>query len=108
MAEPNELLRIYLGETVPEGGSDIDTMFTDEEIDTFLTSTGSSEEAAALGWNAKAASLSHLVDMAEGSSRRSLRQRWENAMAMAKYWSDRAGVVPLASKGTSIHDIERT
>lgn len=107
MAEPNELLRIYLGEVVPEGGSDEDTMFKDSEITAFLDDTESIIAAAVLGWNAKAANLSSLVDMAEGSSRRSLRQRWENAIEMAKYYNEQVKG-PSSAGFTRIRDIERT
>ena len=105
MASDAELLRMYLGEVIPNGGSDEDTMFNDSEISTFLESSGSLNEAAALGWKIKAANLSTLVDMAEGSSRRSLRQRWENAMAMTEYYQSLTG--PVSSGGTRIRDIER-
>lgn len=108
MAEPNELLRIYLGEVIPEGGSDTDTMFTDAEITAFLDDTADTFAAAALGWNAKAANLAHLVDMAEGSSRRSFSQRWENAIKMAEYYTAQSGGSSSGVSGTRIHEIERT
>lgn len=110
MAEPDELLRMYLGEVIPEGGSEADTMFTDTEIQAFLDDTSEINAAAALGWSIKAANLSHLTDMAEGSSRRSLRQRWENALEMTKYYTALASSLGVGTPGgrTRIHQIERS
>lgn len=105
MATENELLRMYLGEVIPEGGSDSDTMFSESEIQAFIDNSSSLNAAASMGWEIKAANLSVLVDMAEGSSRRSLRQRWENALSMANHYQELSG--PVSAGGTRIRDIGR-
>lgn len=107
MAEADDKLRLYLGEVIPESGSDADTLFSDEDITSFLTEANNDVNVAAtIGWNVKAANLAHLVDMAEGSSRRQLSQRWEQAQKMAAHFASISGV-DAASKATRIKQIER-
>ncbi len=95
MAELDDpgLLRLYLGEVIPSGGTDADTMFTNDDIDTLLTQAGTPVSAAVLGWQAKAAQFARLVDVSEGPSKRFLQQRFENAAAMIEHYSSQAGGV---------------
>jgi hypothetical protein len=46
-------LRMNLDETIPPGGTDADTMFTDAEIDNLLTQSQTIEEASWRGWVVK-------------------------------------------------------
>jgi hypothetical protein len=48
-------LRLLLDESIPEGGTDADTLFTDEEIDTLLETSQFMWGAASKGWTIKAA-----------------------------------------------------
>ena len=79
-------LRSLLGEGISEGGSESDTLFTNEQIDDLLTRWGSVEDALGEGWETKAAMLVDLVDTAEGDQRRSLSQAHEQALKMAAYY----------------------
>lgn len=82
-----EELRQLLGETVPEGGTADDTMFSDEEIGNFLVrGDGDLDRAAYEGWRAKAAALSNLVDTTEGNSSRKFSQLLDNATDMVKLY----------------------
>lgn len=47
-------LRALLNESIPSGGADSDTRFSDDEIDAFLEVSSSINEAAWHGWVAKA------------------------------------------------------
>ena len=47
-------MRKLLDERIPDGGSDADTRFSDEDIDELLTDATNIYEAAAAGWTIKA------------------------------------------------------
>lgn len=65
-------LRQALGESIPAGGTQSDTMFTDVEIQDFLDRASGldpvADWAAYFGWVAKAAALANLVTTREGQS----------------------------------------
>lgn len=78
-------LRQLLGEMTPTGGSEADTLFSEEEIQEFLDDNPESLERAAYeGWRAKAAKLSSLVDTTEGNSQKKFSQLLDNALDMVK------------------------
>jgi hypothetical protein len=52
--ELREQLRLLLDETIPEGGTAADTLFTDAELDLLLTLSSTLDQAAAAGWKLKA------------------------------------------------------
>lgn len=54
-------LRKLLDEPIPEGGSDADTRFTDEDLDILLTEANNIYGAAAAGWIQKAGMLQREV-----------------------------------------------
>jgi hypothetical protein len=95
-----DLLRARLGESIPEGGSDADTLFTDEQIEDFLDRYGSVANSLAEAWEVKAAALSTLVDTAEGNSRRQLSQAYANAIKQAAALAGGPG-------RARVHQIER-
>src|SRR6186713_1260100 len=86
MATAEEIvkLRSLLGEDVPEGGTEDDTLFADEELASYVDDTPSMERAAYEGWRVKAARLANLVDYTEGNSARKLSQALSNAEKMVK------------------------
>lgn len=53
-AELIEQLRTWIGERIPEGGTEADTRFTDAEISAILERHDYLESAAAEGWRLKA------------------------------------------------------
>lgn len=87
MASADELkLRSLLGEEIPEGGSEDETLFTDEKIAELLASNSELERAAYEGWRIKAAKLSSLVDTTEGNAQRKFGQLLDNALDMVKIY----------------------
>jgi hypothetical protein len=80
----DQLLRALLGEDIPAGGSETDTLFADAEISELVSVWGSAESAKARGWEIKAARLSHLVDITEGSTNRSMSKAFDHALKMAQ------------------------
>lgn len=81
----SQRLRDLLGEPIPVGGTEADTLFTDEKIaDLVLASEGDLDRAAYEGWRVKAALLSNLVDTTEGNSQKKFSQLLDNANDMVK------------------------
>lgn len=77
-------LRKLLGESIPPGGKDSDTLFTDVDIADLLARTGGVEQALPEAWAMKAAELATLVTTTEGSSTRHLSDAYKAAADMAK------------------------
>lgn len=103
MATDVERVRELLGESIPAGGTEADTMFTDARIQEVLDeNNGDVNEAVAWGWDVKAASYADLVDTAEGTSRRSMGDLHAHALRMAS-----ASKGDTNTGGTRIHQIER-
>lgn len=88
---PNQRLRQLLGEDIPVGSSDVDTLFTEEEIDDLLAENEDLERAAYEGWRVKAARLSNLVDNTEGNVQRKFSQLLDNANDMIKLYLRSSG-----------------
>lgn len=84
-------LRMNLGEAIPADGSEADTMFTDAQLTDMLSGVGGSQaQAALMGWRAKAAEYSNLVDVSEGNSQRSMSDLYKNALQQVAYWQKEA------------------
>lgn len=68
-----EYLRDRLGERIPAGGTEADTMFTNQQLsDLYDRSDAVMEDAILEGWRIKVAEFSNLVDTTEGTSKRSM------------------------------------
>ena len=108
-------LRMNLDETVPPGGTDADTMFTDAEIDNLLISSQTIEEASWRGWVIKGmriamATLGNLTQADMGAES----FRWADpkdlldfCKEMAGMWWDQipAGMAPTIGGGALILSI---
>ena len=81
MATPEQL--VDLREAINESTSEV---YTDERLSEIIDAGGSVARAAATIWTGKAGKAANLVDVAEGSSRRSLSDVWEHAIKMAQHW----------------------
>lgn len=94
-AEQLASIRSLLGERIPSGGSEADTLFSADEILAFWT-LGEENVLKTVyqGWLAKAAELSNLVDTAEGNYSRKFGQLLEHAQAMVKYYGRISGGDP--------------
>ena len=87
MASAEELqLRRLLGEPIPDGGSEDDTLFSEDEIQSLLSSNPGIERAAFEGWRMKAAALTNLVDTTEGNAQRKFGQLLDNALDMVRLY----------------------
>jgi hypothetical protein len=88
MAEdPAERLRLLLGEQVPEGGTDKDTLFTDSQIEQLLLETGNNLDRAAYeGWRIKAAHFANLVNVVDGNAVREMSDLYKNAESMIRVY----------------------
>lgn len=85
---PEDQLRGLLGETIPTGGTDADTYFTDVQIaNMLLESQGSITRAAYAGWQMKAAYYADLVNVTEGNSVRQMSDLQNHALAMVKMYA---------------------
>lgn len=68
--------------------------YTDDELQLLIDSGVSLQSIAGSLWSAKAARYSGLVDVQEGSSRRSLGSLQTNALKMAAHYQGLAGEEP--------------
>ena len=84
-------LRAQLGEDIPVGGDEQDTLFTDREIQDFLDSTPTFDRAGYEGWRVKAARLSNLVDTTEGNMSKKYSQLLAHALEMTKTYQRSSG-----------------
>jgi hypothetical protein len=108
MATPAERVRRSLGESIPAGGLDSDTLFTNAQIDDLLTDNGNDIDAAILqGWRDKAAAYADLVDTAEGTSKRSMSDLHKNALRMVEVLSSGSSTGGTTSGRTRIRQIVR-
>lgn len=105
MASADEtLLRLYLGESVPDGGAESDTMFTSAQLVALLARAGGDlHRATAEGWSIKAAHYARLVDVSDGGDSRAMSQLHRQALSEHARWSGMVG----AGGGTRIHRIQR-
>lgn len=82
-----EELRALLGETIPEGGSESDTFFTDLDIESMLINAEfDTNRAAVQGWRMKAASYADFVNVTEGNASRAMSDLHGHALAMVKHF----------------------
>lgn len=109
MATDAENLRLLLGERIPNGGDDSDTLFSDAEIDEFLLEADNSLNLAAYsGWVAKAAEFANLTTKSEGNALEQFSDLLKNALKMVELYAGLAGVdISGGARRTRIHQITR-
>lgn len=85
MATADEILqlRALIGDTTEP------YEFTDEYLGLVIDANADLDEAAVVVWEAKAASLSTMVNISESGSSRSNSQLYTNALAQLKYFRDK-------------------
>lgn len=88
MATPEEVaqLRDLLGEAIPEGGTEADTLFTDEKLGLLLDNSPGLQRAALEGWRIKAAHFANLVNVTDGNASREMSDLLTNAEKMVRMW----------------------
>jgi hypothetical protein len=101
-------IRLKLGEPIPEGGTDSDTLFSDVQVDNLVDKHGSVDEALGEGWQIKAGLLAGLVDVAEGGSKRNLSSLHQNALRMAEVYGFTEATAPGGQGHVRIRPLHRT
>jgi hypothetical protein len=87
-----EEFRQLVGEPIPEGGSEGDTLFTDAYIEEILLGAGGNMNRAAYrGWQVKAAHYAGLVNVIDGNAAREFGQLLKNAQDMMKVYQKSTG-----------------
>lgn len=95
-------VRMNAGETIPQGGSASDTLFSDQQIlDMLELNNNLVNKTTAMVWRAKAAQFAGLVDVQEGNSSRKMSAMVIQAQSQAKYWAAQPEVIP-AQGGTRV------
>lgn len=90
-------VRALIGEAIPTGGTDADTMFSDLDIQDLLEEGFSDPNAAAYyGWREKAANYASLVNVNEGNAARELSDLHRQAVRMMDRY---VGYVDTPSRG---------
>jgi hypothetical protein len=99
-----ELLRVYLGEAIPDGGSDADTLLSHADVTALLGRSGGDVRAATVeGWSIKAARYAAMVDVSDGTDSRQMSQLHRQAVTEWQRWS---GAASPAGR-TRIHQLQR-
>lgn len=101
-------VRELIGESIPDGGSATDTMFSDVQVSNWITLSSSPEGAALRGWRAKMANYSSLVTVTDGAALRQLSDLMTHAEYMVKYYTGLTSSPPAAAGRTRIGKIVRT
>lgn len=81
-------LRNMLGEVVPVGGTEEDTLFTDEQLTSWINESATLDAAALQGWKIKMAHFANLVDTTDGAAARALSDLFAHAQAMVKMYGN--------------------
>lgn len=96
---PLQHLRNLVGEPIPAGGTESDTMFSDQDLQDILDQqdvNGSAFAAAYYVWMQKAANYAKLVNVNEGNAARELGELQSHALRMADRY---VGYVSTPSRG---------
>lgn len=100
MATPDDITKLRLLVAEPD-----DTTYTDAVLVTRLDAAFGNENVVAYEiWTEKAAAAAQLVDVSEGGSSRKMGDIYEQALAMAKTFAERAQspVTPPDGSGTGV------
>jgi len=90
-----ERLRELLGESIPVGGDEDDTNFTDEQIDDILERFPDLYEGVAEGWRILAGQFAKLVNTNESGTSRSMSDLHRHALEMNKFYSSGSVETPV-------------
>lgn len=82
-----EELRLKLGEAIPAGGSEGDTLFTNAHLERILLSAPFMGRATLEGWQIKAAHFAGLVNVTDGAASREFSDLLDNANQMVRMYS---------------------
>lgn len=80
-------VREMIGEVIPAGGTEAETLFTDDRVTAWIEASNSLEGAALTGWRAKAAQFASLVDVTDGAASRAMSDLLDHAEKMVKMYT---------------------
>lgn len=95
--ETVDSLRLKLGEAIPVGGTDADSLFTDAQLINLLLAAPFLDRAAYEGWKIKAAHFANLVNVTDGASAREFSKLYDNAISMLRAY-DRSQPGPTSGR----------
>jgi hypothetical protein len=95
MATPEQVAELRSMVNEPDA-----TTYTDEALSARIDSAGSLSAAAASIWTEKAGRYSELVDVQEGSSKRSLGALYQQALNMASFYGEGGDASPKRASRT--------
>lgn len=101
-------VRALLNESIPSGGTEADTLFTDAQVQGWIDATSDTDAAVAVGWATKAGMYADLVDTQEGTSKRAMSDLSDHALAMAKFYGAGGSDGTGSSGRTRQHKLTRT
>lgn len=87
LAEEIAEARLLLGEPIPEGGTESDTLITDAQLTDWITDLPSLNAVLLRGWEVKRAHFASLVNVVDGASSREFEVLFERASQMVKTYS---------------------
>lgn len=104
MATPDQVATLRELAAVPD---DVPP-YTDAQLEALIDASASLDAAAAEIWTRKAAKAAELVDISEGGSSRKMGDIYEQALAMASHYTERAsGGTTGASRGVVVSRLRR-
>lgn len=83
-------LRGLLGESIPSGGTDEDTMVSSALVQAWIDSSSTLTRAAIKGWKFKKAAWANLVNVTDGAASREFGQLIANADLMIEMYTEDA------------------
>lgn len=109
MATDEQVLEVRenIGEVIPAGGEEADTMFTNAQIGTWIDGSATLDGATLAGWKKKMANLADLVDVTDGAASRALSDAFDHAAEMVKVYTKIVSQGPTGGR-TRIGRIVRT
>lgn len=101
-------LRGLLGEVIPDGETEGDTNFSNNQLEEILESNGGVIERAAFeAWRQKAAIFANLVNVTEGNASRNMSDLHKHALDMMKAYQSSGPGSTLTQGRTRIGRIRR-
>lgn len=83
-------LRLKLGESIPAGGTESDTLFSAEQLQSFISGNSTFDGAVLEAWEAKLAILANLVNVTDGAASRELSDAFDHANDMVAYYGKKS------------------
>lgn len=90
-------VRENIGEVIPDGGTEADTLFTNEQILKWIGDTSSLDAASLKGWKKKMADFANLANVTDGAASRTFGDLFDHARQMVALYTELA-IGPTAGR----------